>query len=89
MEYEWDVRKAAANLSRHGVDFADAVAVFEDDMAITIDQPGSDEDRHLTVGEDVLGRVLVVVYTWRGDQIRLISARKASRPERRQYQSKR
>jgi hypothetical protein len=89
VEYEWDVRKAASNLVRHGVDFADAVAVFEDDMAITIDQPGSAENRHLTVGADVLGRLLVVVYTWRGDRIRLISARKATRPERRQYEGKR
>ena len=84
--FEWDERKARANLRRHNVDFADAVAVLEDQLAITIADDTSDEERFVTVGCDVLGRILVVVYTVRDNQIRLISARKATRQERRRYE---
>ncbi|MFH7244275.1 MAG: BrnT family toxin [Spirulina sp.] len=86
MVYQWDSAKAAANLRKHGVDFADAVSVFSDDLAITIPDERFDEDRFVTMGLDALGRVLVVVYTLRGNAIRVISARKATRPERRQYE---
>lgn len=86
MGYEWDPRKARSNLGKHGIDFADAVMVFEDDAAITVDDDSSDEERFVTMGADQLGRVLVVVYTWRGDRIRIISARKATEPERKQYE---
>ncbi|WP_292829966.1 BrnT family toxin [Nostoc sp. JL33] len=78
MAYQWDTDKAAANLRKHGVDFADAVTVFSDDLAITITDERFDEERFITIGIDAFGRVLVVVYTWRNDQIRLISARKES-----------
>ena len=88
MEFDWDPRKAIINRRRHGIDFADAGAVFHDDQAITIPDEGSDEeDRFVTLGVDVLGRILVVVYTWREDLPRLISARKATVRERRQYES--
>jgi len=86
VELEWDPRKAIANLRKHGVDFADAGTVLHDEQAITIPDESSDaEDRFITLGMDALGRVLVVVYTWRGDRPRLISARKATPRERRHY----
>ncbi len=86
MAYQWDKNKSARNLRKHGIDFADAVSVFSDDLAITIPDERFDEERFITVGLDALGRVLVVVYTWRGQKIRLISARPATRQERRQYE---
>lgn len=86
MTYQWDNDKAAANLRKHGIDFADAVSVFADDLAITIPDERFDEERFITVGMDAFGRVLVVVYTWRGDEIRVISARQATRREREQYE---
>jgi uncharacterized protein len=86
MTYQWDKDKAAANLRKHGIDFADAVSVFSDDLAITTPDERFDEERFITVGLDGFGRVLVVVYTWRAQKIRLISARPATRQERRQYE---
>jgi len=87
VEFEWDQSKAIANLRKHGVDLADAGTVLHDERAITIADEGSDEeDRYVTLGVDALGRVLVVVYTWREDRPRLISARKATSRERRQYE---
>ncbi|MBH8561271.1 BrnT family toxin [Nostoc sp. CENA67] len=85
MAYQWDNEKATANLHKHGVDFADAVSVFSDDLAITITDERFDEERFITIGMDAFGRVLVVVYTWRNDEIRLISARTATRYEQNQY----
>ena len=85
MAFEWDPAKDIANRRKHGVRFADAVAVFEDELAITIDDDHANEERFITIGSDVLGRVLTVVYTWRGDDIRIISARKATAREARVY----
>lgn len=85
MSYEWDPQKAARNLRKHGVEFADAVAALEDEFALTIDDPHPREERHITIGTDGLGRTLVVVYTFRGENIRIISAREATPRERRQY----
>jgi uncharacterized DUF497 family protein len=85
--FEWDKSKAKQNETKHGVSFADTFAVFEDPKALTLDQLVSGEERHVTIGMDAFGRVLVVVYTWRGDNIRMISARKAVRSEARQYES--
>ncbi|RME43315.1 MAG: BrnT family toxin [Caldilineae bacterium] len=87
MEYQWDSNKARANLRKHQIDFADAVAVFSDDFALTIEDDHPDEERFVTIGMDSLGRILVVVYTWRGESIRLISARKATKNERKQYET--
>jgi len=87
--FEWDPDKAAENLRKHGVDFADAATALSDELALTIVDDHADEERMVSVAMDALGRVLVVVYTWRGDSVRLISARKATRPERRQYEGKR
>ena len=82
---EWDLRKAAANLKKHGVDFADAATVLHDEQAITIRADEGIEERYVTIGTDALGNVLVVVYTWRGERPRLISARKATPQERERY----
>jgi uncharacterized protein len=86
MAYQWNTDKAEANLRKHDIDFADAVAVFSDDLAITISDERFDEERFVTIGIDAFGRILVVVYTMRGDEIRIISARKATRQERQQYE---
>ena len=85
--FEWDKTKAKQNQTKHGVSYADTFAVFEDASALTLEQMVSGEERHATIGMDAFGRVLVVVYTWRGDNIRIISARKATRSEVRQYES--
>jgi uncharacterized protein len=90
MDIRWDDQKALANLSKHRVDFADAVGVFEDPYALTREDPdASGEQRFVSTGMDFLGRVLVVVYTYRGDHIRLISARPAERRERESYERER
>ena len=86
MDYQWDEHKARTNLKKHKVDFAEAVTVFGDDLAITVADVTPDEERYVTIGTDALGRILVVVYTWRGESIRLISARKATKGERRAYE---
>lgn len=86
MVYQWNRDKATANLRKHGIDFADAVSVFSDDLALTVPDERFDEERFVTIGLDGFGRVLVVVYTLRGEAIRVISARKASRQERQQYE---
>lgn len=85
LEFKWDSQKAISNLKKHGVDFAEAVAVLEDEMAITIPDDHPDEERFITIGIDSRGRILVVVYTWRETRIRIISARKATAKEIRQY----
>ncbi len=84
-DVEWDPRKAAANLKKHGVDFADAATVLHDEQAITVREDEEGEERYVTVGMDALGSVLVVVYTWRNNKPRLISARNATPQERKQY----
>ena len=87
MMTEWDPRKARLNARKHGVQFADSVAVLEDERALTMRDPSAhEEERWVTLGLDALGRALVVVYTWRGERVRLISARKATARERRRYE---
>ena len=86
MSYEWDPAKARANFGKHGVHFADAVAILEDDFALTMRDLSSEEERWITLGRNGLGRVIVVVYTWRKDNVRLISARPATAREKRQYE---
>ena len=73
MSYQWDPNKAFANLRKHGIDFADAIEVLSDDSAITIEDLRFEEERFMTIDVDAFGRILVVVYTWRGDSIRLIA----------------
>ncbi len=86
MDYQWDPRKALSNLRKHNVSFADAVTVFSDDNSITIEDDFSGEERFVTIGLDTLGRILVVVYNYRENTIRIISARKATSRERKQYE---
>jgi uncharacterized protein len=86
MDYQWDPNKAKSNLKKHGVRFADAVSVFEDENAITIEDEHESENRFITIGKDILLRILVVVYTFRGHIIRIISARKATARERKIYE---
>jgi uncharacterized DUF497 family protein len=85
VDFEWDISKAETNLDKHGIDFADAVAVLEDDEALTLEDVDPDEERFITIGMDALARILVVVYTFREDHIRIISARKATPRERKAY----
>lgn len=86
MNFVWDSLKATANRQKHGVDFGDVVEVFQDARALTVGDDHPDEERFVTVGMDALGRVVAVVYTWRGSAIRIISARKATARERAQYE---
>ena len=87
VDCEWDPAKARANLAKHGIHFPDAVSALEDEQALTIrDSSSTEEERWITLGMDALGRILVVVYTWRGEHLRLISARPATPRERRQYE---
>ncbi len=87
VEYQWDPAKARLNFQKHQVYFADAISVLEDELALTIRDPyAEDEERWITLGMDALGRVLVVVYTWRGESIRIVSARKARAQERQEYE---
>jgi hypothetical protein len=86
VDIEFDPAKAKANLHKHKVSFAHAEQALRDLFAVTIEDPDSEgEQRFITLGMDSLGRVLVVVHTPRGNRIRLISARKASRGETEQY----
>ncbi len=86
VKVEWDPAKANANRRKHGIDFADATTVLLDELAATVRDDSFEEERYVTVGSDALGRVLVVVYAWAEAGVRLISARKASKKERRQYE---
>lgn len=87
MLVEWDPVKARLNFRKHGVSFADGMTSLEDEGALTIRDPFSgDEERWITMGTDALGRLLVIVYTWRGESVRLISARKATPRERGRYE---
>ena len=79
VDFEWDPAKAKANFTKHGIPLADAVKRAEDDLALTILDPYSEEEeRRITLGVDSLGRLLVVVYIWRREGIRLISTRLAT-----------
>ncbi len=91
MAFEWDVAKAEANFRKHGVRFSETCPVFEDDYAISVADDESDprESRFVSIGTGAKGRVLVVVYSYRGVNIRVISARVAEAHERRPYEAKR
>lgn len=87
MTYEWDPIKAQVNRRKHGVSFEEAASVFQDATALTFDDPDhSDEElREMTIGLSTKGRVLFLSHCERGDGIRIISARKATPKERKQY----
>ena len=88
MILEWDPEKAASNLAKHGVHFHEAGTVLDDPLSTTFPDPEHclDEQRYITVGSAVSGRILVVAHTDRGEAIRLISARPATPSERRFYE---
>jgi hypothetical protein len=85
VEPEWDPDKAQENKRDHGIDFADAVQVFDNPYLNREDPNAVGEQVFVALGLDGLGRLLVVVYTYRGDKIRLISARKATKKEGKEY----
>jgi uncharacterized DUF497 family protein len=87
VRFEWDPAKARANIAKHRIDFTDATAVLEDPRGLTRDDPHPREERFVTLGLDALGRLVVVCWTPRGkEDIRIISARRATRSESRQYE---
>ena len=87
MRVVWDPRKASSNLRKHGIRFSDAEMVLFDPKALTReDTEARGEQRFVSVGTDSAGRVLVVVYTHRGENLRLISARAATGRERKAYE---
>ena len=85
---EWDANKARANLARHTVSFQEATTVFGDPVSLTIPDPAHSqaESRFIVLGRSHQGRLLVVVHTERGDNVRIISVRPASRRERKYYE---
>jgi uncharacterized protein len=88
LAFEWDESKAAVNRRKHGVTFEEASTVFADPLSVTIYDPvhSDDEDRFIILGESQRRRLLVVVFTDRGDRIRIITARVATRRERKDYE---
>ena len=88
MIYEWNAAKARANLHKHGVSFEEAATVFLDPLAWTFSDPDHSlgEEREITIGNTGARRVVLVSHCQRGDHTRIISARKATRRERRQYE---
>jgi len=87
--FEWDPQKAKSNLKKHGVSFEEASTAFQDTLSLAIDDPlhSIDEERVVLIGMSNKNRLLVVVHTERGDNIRIISARKATKKERKNYES--
>jgi uncharacterized DUF497 family protein len=87
--FEWDANKAQANLAKHKVSFETATTVFGDPRSVTIPDPAHSqgENRFIILGRSYDEKLLVVVHTERGDNIRIISARPASRRERKQYEA--
>lgn len=88
LNFQWDKAKASANLRKHDVSFEEAATVFADELSLTIPDPDHSqvEHRFILLGTSYRGKMLVVVHTERGDSIRIISARPASRRERQQYE---
>ncbi len=89
LQIEWDAAKAASNLRKHRVSFEEAATAFDDPLSLTIPdrEHSASEERLVLLGAATSGRLLVVVHTERGDSIRIISARKATTRERKQYEA--
>ena len=90
LTFEWDEKKADENLRKHGVSFDEAKTVFNDPFSVTIYDPdhSNDEQRYIDIGLSLKGRLIVVSYCERGETIRLISSREATRKEQRDYEEK-
>ena len=87
MDFEWDPAKARSNFTKHGISFSDVEPAFYDQYALSMPDPGAtSEERYVLIGLDALGRLVVVVYTYRGESTRIISARKATKAERKYYE---
>ena len=86
--FEWDDKKASSNLAKHDVSFEEAATVFGDPLSLSIRDPAHSqaEDRFVIIGQSYQRKLLVVVHTERGDNIRVISARSASKRERKAYE---
>ncbi|MCL4475106.1 MAG: BrnT family toxin [Nitrospirae bacterium] len=86
--FEWDTDKAKRNIETHGVSFDEASTTFKDTLSLTIHDPlhSDKEDRFILIGSSIKNRLLVVVHTERGNKIRIISARKATKKERKKYE---
>ena len=84
MKFEWDPKKAAKNLKKHGVTFQEAATVFGDPLAMTFQDPdhSTEEERQLTFGQSLQRRLIVVSHTSRGERTRIINARLMDRNER-------
>ncbi|MBG1264682.1 BrnT family toxin [Nostoc commune] len=90
MEFEWNPDKAALNLEKHGISFPEAATVFNDPLSVTFLDPDHSigESRYIIIGISRFGQLLVVAYTDRGEKLRIISARKATRQEKRFYEER-
>ena len=88
-EFEWDDEKAQSNLKKHGVSFDEGATIFNDPGIATISDPdhSEDEDRYISIGKSVIRRLLTVIHTYRKERIRLISARKAIKAEKKNYEN--
>jgi uncharacterized DUF497 family protein len=88
LQFEWDPWKSEANERKHRVSFEEAATAFGDPFSLTIPDPdhSEDEDRHILLGQTSRDRLMVVIHTDRGDTVRVISARRATRRERRAYE---
>lgn len=88
IEFEWDPEKAATNLEKHGVSFEEAATVFRDPLSLTFPDPDHSirEDRYIIIGQSIVGLILIVAHTERGQTLRIISARKATRNEKAFYE---
>ncbi|MDH5527898.1 MAG: BrnT family toxin [Nitrospirota bacterium] len=87
MELEWDEDKRRAVLTARGVDLADSESVLMDDRALTVEQRRGGETRHVTIGKGPTGRLLTVVWTVRGQRLRIVTAWKSNARERKQYEA--
>jgi hypothetical protein len=88
MNFEWDYKKAAVNLAKHGISFEEAATAFGDPLSMTISDPdhSEEEDRFIILGITYKGRLVVVAHTERNETIRIISARIGTKAERRDYE---
>ena len=88
-EFQWDEEKAKSNLKKHGVSFEEGATIFNDPMIATILDPdhSKDEERFISIGMSVIRRLLTAIHTYRKDRLRLISARKATKAEKKNYEN--
>jgi uncharacterized DUF497 family protein len=88
--FEWDINKAKSNFAKHHISFIEATTVFGDTLSVTILDPlhSFGEERYITVGQSINGNLLVIAHTDRENRVRIISARLATRKERKYYEEK-